>query len=247
MPRVVELNRRPFVKTRAPGALDRTPAVLGEPTPMKRPSSTVVPKRRDGSPATRGAPPGRLRHRDPLDGLGVRIRRERMTRGLSLAQVAAVTGLTKSLLSQVERGVAGPSLGTLRKVALALGLPLSSLFSEPPRLGAVLKRGQRKELRWPALGVAYELLSSDDRKNLQVVLIRLAVEGKSCETPTAGHGAGEECALVLSGTVEIVVGTARHVLNEGDSITLDCAAPHQYLNAGTSAATLVAATSPSAF
>ncbi|MBI2205191.1 MAG: helix-turn-helix transcriptional regulator [Candidatus Rokubacteria bacterium] len=168
-------------------------------------------------------------------------------RRLSLAQIASVTGLTKSLLSQVERGVAEPSLGSLRKVSLALGLPLSSLFAEPPRLGAVLRRSDRKEIRWPALGISYDLLSSDDRKAIQMVLVRLAVRGKSCEKPTAGHGAGEECAVVLSGAVEVVVGSARHLLGEGDSITLDCAVPHQYVNAGTTPATLVAAMSPSAF
>ncbi len=185
--------------------------------------------------------------RTGTNGLGARIRRERTVRGLSLAQMASVTGLTKSLLSQVERGVAEPSLGSLRKVSLALGLPLSSLFAEPPRLGAVLRRNERKEIRWPALGISYDLLSSDDRTSIQMVLVHLAVRGKSCEQPTAGHRGGEECAVVLAGSVEVVVGSARHLLAEGDSITFDCAVPHQYVNTGPAPATLVAAMSPSAF
>jgi transcriptional regulator with XRE-family HTH domain len=180
-------------------------------------------------------------------GLGVRLRRERTLRGLSLAHVATATGLTKSLLSQVERGIAEPSLGSLRKVSLALGVPLSSLFAETARPGAVLRRSARKEVRWPALGVSYELVSSDDRKAIQMAVVRLAVQGKSCEAPTAGHGAGEECAVVLAGAVDVVVGATRHRLDEGDSITFDCSAPHQYVNAGPAPAVLVAAMSPSVF
>jgi transcriptional regulator with XRE-family HTH domain len=180
-------------------------------------------------------------------GLGGRIRRERTLRGLTLAHLASATGLTKSLLSQVERGVAEPSLSSLRKVSLALNVPLSALFAEPQRPDAVLRRSARKEIRWPALGISYDLLSSDDRKAIQMVLMQLAVRGKSCEVPTAGHGAGEECAVVLSGVVEVLVGGARHVLNEGDSITFDCSVPHQYVNAGAVAATVVAAMSPPAF
>jgi transcriptional regulator with XRE-family HTH domain len=185
--------------------------------------------------------------RKTAPGLGARIRRERTLRGLSLAHVASVTGLTKSLLSQVERGVAEPSLGSLRKVSLALGVPLSALFAERPRPGDVLRRSARKEIRWPALGVRYDLLSSDDRKTIQMVLMQLAVHGRSCEAPTAGHGGGEECALVVSGVVEVHVGGARHVLDEGDSITFDCSVPHQYVNGGATPATVVAAMSPSAF
>jgi transcriptional regulator with XRE-family HTH domain len=179
--------------------------------------------------------------------LGPRIRRERTARGLSLAQVASVTGLTKSLLSQVERGIAEPSLSSLRKVSLALGVPLSTLFAEPPRPGTVLRRNGRKEVSWPALGVSYDLLSADDRKTIQMAFIRLAVGAKSCETPTVGHGAGEECAVVITGLVDVLVGDARHTLEEDDSITFDCSVPHQYVNVGSAPATIVAAMSPSVF
>jgi quercetin dioxygenase-like cupin family protein len=111
----------------------------------------------------------------------------------------------------------------------------------------VLRRAARKEVRWPALGVIYELVSSDDRKAIQMAVVRLAVGGRSCETVTAGHAAGEECAVVLSGVVEVLVGDVRHVLDEGDSITLDCSVPHQYLNVGATPATIVAAMSPASF
>lgn len=195
---------------------------------MRRPSNPVVQPRRT-----------------QLDRLGPRIRTERTARGLSLTQLAAATGLTKSLLSQVERGVAEPSLGSLRKVALALAVPLSSLFSEPPRLGAVIRRSERKEIRWPMLGTTYEVLSSGDRKSLQMLLVQFAPGGMNCEKPMPGDSPGDECALVLSGTVDVVVGDSDHRLRDGDSITFDRSAPHQYRNVGTTPATLLVAMSPS--
>lgn len=176
-------------------------------------------------------------------GLGRRIRSARTSRSLSLGQVAAATGLTKSLLSQVERGIASPSLTSLRKVAYALQVPISHLLSTENAVGAVLRRSHRKEIRWPALGITYEFVSPDDRTNLQLVLMRLEPGGRNCEEPT-GSSTGDECALVLAGTVEVVVGDSRHRLEEGDSITLDRAAPHQYINVGAGPATLVAAMTP---
>src|SRR4030066_380192 len=92
-------------------------------------------------------------------GLGRRIRSARTSRSLSLGQVAAATGLTKSLLSQVERGISRPSLTSLRKVAYALQVPISHLLSTENAVGAVLRRSHRKELPWPAPGATCERVS----------------------------------------------------------------------------------------
>lgn len=180
------------------------------------------------------------------DNLGHRLRLARTSRGISLGQLGQRTGLTKSLLSQVERSVSAPSLSSLRRIAQALEVPISQLLSESSHVGSVVRRANRKEIRWPALRVLYEPLSSNDRKHLQMILVRMEPGGRSADEPTA-HSFGEECSLVLSGRVEVVIGDQRHLLEEGDAVSLDRAVPHYYLNAGDGLATYVQAIYPPTF
>jgi DNA-binding NtrC family response regulator len=60
--------------------------------------------------------------------LGTRIRAQRKVRGLTLRQLANKTGLSVSLISQIELGKSAASVATLRKLATALGVSLSTLF-----------------------------------------------------------------------------------------------------------------------
>jgi transcriptional regulator with XRE-family HTH domain len=186
------------------------------------------------------------RAKQEQDHLGRRLRLARTNRGISLGQLAERTGLTKSLLSQVERAVSAPSLSSLRRMAQALEVPISQLLSESHQVGSVVRRANRKEIRWPALKVMYEPLSPDDRKHLQMILVRMDPGGRSADEPTA-HGFGEECSLVLTGRVEVIIGNQHHLLEEGDSVSLDRAIPHYYLNPGDTPATYVQAIYPPTF
>jgi transcriptional regulator with XRE-family HTH domain len=54
------------------------------------------------------------------EGLGARIRKRRLQLGMTLQDLAEATGLTKSFVSQVERGRNSPSISTLRSISVAL-------------------------------------------------------------------------------------------------------------------------------
>src|ERR1700738_4250447 len=73
------------------------------------------------------------------EALGGRIRAARSRRGLSLAELAASAGVSKSLVSQIERGIAAPSIDTLRRLASVLQVPVFSLFMEEPGDGMVVR------------------------------------------------------------------------------------------------------------
>src|SRR5438552_17381111 len=64
------------------------------------------------------------------EALGGRIRAARSHRGLSVAELAGSAGVSKSLVSQIERGIAAPSIDTVRRLASALQMPVLSLFME---------------------------------------------------------------------------------------------------------------------
>src|SRR5262245_47858376 len=62
--------------------------------------------------------------------VGKRIRQLRLSRGLSVRALAAETGFSPSLISQVEHGHAMPSIGSLERIAMVLGVSLSTFFAE---------------------------------------------------------------------------------------------------------------------
>src|SRR5260370_17134727 len=75
-----------------------------------------------------------------LRSLGPRIRRARLQRGLSLAQLSALSGFSPSFLSLVERNRTSPSLTSLTKLAEALNISASSLLPNSPTNAALLHR-----------------------------------------------------------------------------------------------------------
>src|SRR4030095_15694718 len=67
--------------------------------------------------------------------LGARIRALRLARGETLRKLAAEAGVTESFLSQVERGVASPSIASVQRIARALGTSIAELFATDDRAG----------------------------------------------------------------------------------------------------------------
>jgi DNA-binding XRE family transcriptional regulator/quercetin dioxygenase-like cupin family protein len=176
--------------------------------------------------------------------IGARIRQLRTERGLTLAQLAAATGVSSGLISQVERDLADPSLETLRKIAKVLDLPLFSLFQEPDgEAVAVVRRGGRMVVKSPAGGISYTRVSPGHGR-LEVLEGHLLPGGSSAAEPWTHPS--EECVLVLRGRLVVEVAGAEHLLEAGDSCYFDSALPHRYLNPGDEPADfLIAATPPS--
>jgi transcriptional regulator with XRE-family HTH domain len=65
-----------------------------------------------------------------MENLGERIRDERRRRRLTLEKLSQKTGLSKSFLSQVERGLAQPSVSSLKKIAFQFGISVVNLFTK---------------------------------------------------------------------------------------------------------------------
>src|SRR5215207_348317 len=91
--------------------------------------------------------------------LGARIRQARARRELSLAELADLAGVSKSLISQIEREVAAPSIDTVRRLASALEVPVFSLYLEEADSQMVVRRDQRRVVRYPGSRASREILS----------------------------------------------------------------------------------------
>jgi transcriptional regulator with XRE-family HTH domain len=162
--------------------------------------------------------------------LGHAIRDQRLRNHLTIADVAALAGISRGMLSKIENGQASTSLDALRRIAHALGVTMSSLFRgfDTPTGGAQLvKRGEGMEVvrRGTKKGHTYHLLAygQGPRKLFEPFLI--SMDDASEVFPTFEHP-GTEFIHMLEGKIEYRHGNERYVLEPGDSLTFRGDVPH---------------------
>ncbi|ORB27772.1 transcriptional regulator, XRE family [Natranaerobius thermophilus JW/NM-WN-LF] [Mycolicibacterium parafortuitum] len=162
--------------------------------------------------------------------LGAEIRRIRMESGLTLVDIAAATGLSASMLSMLERGKTGVSVGSLVAVASALDVAIGDLFhpAKGPELSLVRYADQQELTLGP--GVTRRVIQRSRKHGLEVAALKLAV-GAHTGTELVRHE-GQEIVVVQAGRLTVQSGTARHDLDAGDSIRLDADCPHRFANDG---------------
>ncbi|MCZ2857577.1 helix-turn-helix domain-containing protein [Blastococcus sp. VKM Ac-2987] len=175
--------------------------------------------------------------------LNERVRTLRKSRGMSLRELAAATGVSAALLSQVERGTTDPSLNTVRKLAAVLGADLATLFAEEPPAQVHHSRPRQRPLLSAGAGLmSYERLTPG-RSDLEVLHGRLAPGQATSEEPWAHPST--ECAVVVVGSMSAEVDGVRYDLAIGESLTFDSRLPHRFFNdSGAPAEYLLAVTPP---
>jgi transcriptional regulator with XRE-family HTH domain len=153
---------------------------------------------------------------------GERLREARQKRSLSLRALGELTGFSASFLSQVELGQASPSLGSLQRIADALGVTVAGLLDRGGPTGAILRKAGRGTLRstWSKATLQSLMPASADEK-LQAILLRLETGGKTGGMPCApGRRLFAYCT---SGTVAAVLAEPNEeiLVEAGDSVVLE--------------------------
>ena len=201
--------------------------------------------------------------------VGRRIRQERNARDLTLEPLAQKAGLSKSFLSQIERGLAQPSVSSLKKISNQFGISVVQLFgetsdaqdhSEYPFSGnykrqnspsytddvRVVRSDRRKRLALPGSSITYDLLTPDLNHRMEVLYVRAAPGEHTGEEPMV-NTPGEKFGLVLSGSLEVSVGTEVFVLKEGDTIYHPANIPHSWRCVGKDPVEIVWVMTPPSF
>lgn len=161
--------------------------------------------------------------------IGANLRSIRKTRGLSLDQTAELTGVSKAMLGQIERGESNPTVTTLWKIAIGLQISFSTLIDEQPsdvlfvdlaKINPVIE--QNGEYR------VYPIFPFDPRKKIEIFIVELE---PGCHHISEAHYEGvEEHVTVMNGELEVIIGDASYRLTEGNSIRFIANKPHQYIN-----------------
>ena len=170
-----------------------------------------------------------LRLEEELD-VGRRLREIRRARRLTLREVSARAGISESFLSQLERGRSGATIASLQRIASALELEVSDLFSPDGARPRVLRRGDRQQLAFGSLA-RKALLTPKPFESLEVVAAEFEPGGTTGDEAYR-HGDSEELFIVVSGTVELQLGEEMVSLGPGDCAHYRSSTPHRVSNPG---------------
>jgi transcriptional regulator with XRE-family HTH domain len=164
--------------------------------------------------------------------LSARIKKLRISQGLTLEQLAGRAGIAKGMLSKIENFRVTPSLPTLVKLSDALGTTISSLFDGLDHSPAVsvTRRADRLEVdRDRELSnIRYQSLAHE-RPNRRMDPFELIVPAKGGRDKALAHQ-GEEFLTVLKGRVTLEIGEEVLALEAGDSVYFNAEIPHRLIN-----------------
>ncbi|PWE28963.1 XRE family transcriptional regulator [Pararhodobacter marinus] len=162
------------------------------------------------------------------DLVGANLRRARGAAGLSLAQVSALTGVSKAMLGQIERGESSPTLATLWKLCKGLQLPLTALIGPalaPSERGPSGDAGQNRVKDGPAFRTLFPF---DPKTGCEVFLHDLAPHWQHL-SPAHSEGVSED-VFVIDGAVEILVASDWLRVEAGQALRFSADQPHGYRN-----------------
>lgn len=162
--------------------------------------------------------------------LGKKIRRMRQVRGLTAVALAKYARVTPGFISQLEYSQTVPSLQTLERVAAALDVSLTYFLLEESRQPQVVRKQQRQMIHLGHDGSRLWLLSPLPPQHLELALLELPLGAVSWST--AHSHEGQQCHLVLQGTVRADYEDNTYHLETGDSILWDATMPYRLENIG---------------
>jgi transcriptional regulator with XRE-family HTH domain len=178
--------------------------------------------------------------------LGARIRSRRLARHETLRQLAAQAAVTESFLSQVERGVASPSIASVQRIARALDTSIAELFASDERAGTLVRVGDRRKVVYQGLGAVDEFLTRGTDGRLQVIYSTIQPGGGTGDEAYT-HDSDEEVVVVLEGSLDLWVGSEHYRLETGDAVTHPSRVPHRNTNPGPGIARVLFCITPPSF
>ena len=161
--------------------------------------------------------------------LGEQLKKIRTAKGLSVSELARRAEVSKSMISQIESGHANPSVETMQAIARALQEPMFLFFmQEGESLSTIVRKDRRVSFKIPGSEIERQLLTYDLNRALAMLLYRIPPGAQS--SPTPGSHPGEECALVVSGELTVLLQDQVHTLQAGDTIYYESRLAHLYVN-----------------
>ena len=181
--------------------------------------------------------------------LGQRLKTARQRHGLTLDALARRSGVSRAMISRVERGESSPTAALLVRLGSGLGLSLSALL-EDAGSGPLVRRDAQPVWRDPASGYLRRNVSPRGTgSGFEIVKVELPADAEVRLDSAAGAPMLDQQIWVLQGRLDLSVEGVRHELAEGDCLQMYLRGPIIYRNPGTTPVryAVILATSSGAF
>jgi transcriptional regulator with XRE-family HTH domain len=187
--------------------------------------------------------------------IGARLRAARTSRHLTQRELARKSGVTNSLISQIEQNQSSPSVSSLKRILDAIPLSLSDFFAEEfeatPKV--FFSAEELREINpvhlFPKIEgtaeISFRQVGDSSQHAIQMLHERYA-PGADTGEELYSHS-GEESGIVVSGEIEITVGDIVQVVPAGGAYIFDSRIPHRFRNVGTEDCVIVSACTPPTF
>ncbi len=170
--------------------------------------------------------------------VGRNVKRIRRQKGLSLERASEQTGVSKSMLAEIEKEHANPSLGVLGKIASGLQIEFHELFEMPP-MDACLVKVEGDVPTKEILGNYRVWTCFPFEENKLTEVYRIDVEPGGSYV-SGGHGEkSQEYIAVLDGEITIVCSGGKHKVTKDDVFSFRTDQEHRYINNGEELARIV--------
>jgi transcriptional regulator with XRE-family HTH domain len=165
--------------------------------------------------------------------LGEKLRTLRLRKSMGLVELGKHTGLSAAMLSKLERGKLFPTLPTLLRIALVFGVGLEYFFTDERKRHVVAIARKKERMRFPDSpgggSIAYNFESLDFKATERKLNAFYAeFEPVAAERSRPHQHPGVELLYLISGKLELTIGSEQVCLEEGDAIYFDSAVRHSY-------------------
>lgn len=178
--------------------------------------------------------------------VALRLRVLRKSKGVSQRELARRSGVGSGTISQIESMAMQPSVAVLKKILDGIPMDLASFFSFE------LSAEKNRIFRGPdhvnigVPGIKYLLIAAQRPGRNMQMLHEFYQPGKDSGRRHLSHE-GEECGVVISGTLEVTIGDEVHLLSRGDGYYFNSSTPHRFRNPGKTVCEVVSACTPPSF
>jgi DNA-binding XRE family transcriptional regulator len=163
--------------------------------------------------------------------VGSQLRQLRQSIGVSMRELARMSGLSANALSMIERGKTSPSVSTLYKLATAIGVPITAFFRSEPTQKEVVFCKASERARVPFMRGLWEGLGGESFIG-RVEPFMLTLESGASSGPFGIEHSGHEFVLCLRGQLEYQVENEHYLLESGDTLLFAAQLRHRWRNPG---------------
>ena len=166
--------------------------------------------------------------------ISARIRGERASRRWSLDDLAERAGVSKAMISKIERGETSPTAALLGRLSAAFGITLSAFFAGQDQHRGPMRRADQPVWRDPATGYIRRQVAASPTIPVEMTEVELPA-GAAVSFPAASYSFMSQIVWVLAGHLTFVEGSTTHDLGPGDSLELGPPADCTFRNDGAGA------------